>query len=196
MLQFFEHQLDENTIIDIVVPPGIDIDNLISNIQQPYNHMIILDTVGNLFEKYKNILCTRKKTQEDINTINAFGNQTFSELKIDYLFIHSYIDLINKLEDLKSYKGFVLIIDSVSFVCDISPKRIRAFNNLLWTLIYKCNSTVVSINHYRIEGKDKIFKLIPRMGDYWYKRVSYRLSTKQTNPPFSWEINENILEEY
>lgn len=162
---------DSNTIIDFVVLPDIQVGSIISNLLQKYNNVVIMDTKGNLSE-YSNLQNER----------------------IEYNFIYSLENLYNKIKSLKCKGDFLLVIDSITFVCDISLNSINEFIRLLWDTIYECNATIVTINHYRVEKTKRGNQLVPRMGNLWSKTVSYQVSFYIKENNFRYKIKENKIE--
>lgn len=98
-----------------------------------------------------------------------------SEPSTRYYFINGLHNLIQKLKEIRRFRDFVLVIDSVTFVCDCSPFNLQYLINLLWAVVYKCNATVITVNHYRIGKIKRTYKLVPRMGVRWAFFVTYQV---------------------
>lgn len=179
MLQLDKDFFEINTIIDLVVLPGMPVSTIISRLVEGLGHLIILDTQGELHFEYCNAPWMIGKENSEEPPHSQSTEMSFfpgSQMqRIDYNFVVSLGDLFDRLEDVKKHKDFVLVIDSVTFVCDKSPRSIRPFNAMLWSIVYKCNATIVTVNHYRLGKARGVFKLVPRMGRFWSRSVSYQL---------------------
>lgn len=206
MIQLFNRKLDENSIIDIVVPPTVRINEIVRSISENFNHIVIIDTQGNLYEEYKNALWmignensqfSSSSDSESFENLHNSDNlfNLFSK-RVDYSFVESFEDFKFKIESLKNYKNFVLIIDTITFVCDISSLSIKSINVLLWSIIYKTNSTIVTINHYRVNKQNEIVNFVPRMGKYWSTFVSYQILFRNIFNQLTFSVNENLIENY
>lgn len=204
MVKILEIELKENSIIDVVVPPFLDVHSIINDLSDEFNHVIIIDTKGNLYKEYKRALwligneITHNDSSTDTGSI-SFENYEQTSIafkRVDYTFVDSFEDFKLKLESLKKYKNYILLIDSITFVCDVSPMSIRSINTLIWSIIYTSKSTAITINHYRYENRNGVEKYIPRMGDYWSKFVSYQIFFRSIMGKISFVVNENKIEDY
>lgn len=171
---------EKNTIIDFVVKPNLDVSSIISEFINNFSHTFILDTQGDLNLKYG-------KYNWELNSQEEQG--------MHYIFIHSIDSLYKSIEMIKIYKNFILIIDSVTFVCDIFPFGIKKLSNTLWGIIYECDATIITINHYRIDGFGTKCKLTPRMGKFWSKVISYQVKFLDSTNIKNVQIIENKIEE-
>lgn len=172
MLRLDENIFETNTIIDLVVLPGMPVSAIISRLTEEVGHMIVLDTQGDLHLEYGSMPWIDREGGQSSQTAST---PVSAAQRIDYCFTVSLSDLFSKLDDVKKHRDFVLVIDSATFVCDRSPDSIRPFNAALWSIVYKCNATVITVNHYRVGRVHGAHKLIPRMGSFWSHTVSYQL---------------------
>lgn len=173
LLKFDNHYFSSQSIIDLVVYPGLNVSLVISPFIEGFTHIIILDTQGNLYEEYARI--------SSKNTINSEESAFKEELKDNkpkttYYFISSIEHLYKAIENLKQFKNFVLIFDCITFVWDMNHFCIRSFALKLWSLIYISNATIITVNHYRHNIEDKTQTVIPRLGIRWEECISYRIS--------------------
>ncbi|KAI4290929.1 hypothetical protein PAPHI01_0203 [Pancytospora philotis] len=97
------------------------------------------------------------------------------EAALQYHCVGGFHNFMRKLEEIQAHSNFVLVIDSITFACDCSPFNLQAVINMLWAIVYECNATVITINHYRAGKNDGGYKLIPRMGTLWEHFVDYQL---------------------
>ncbi|ELA42732.1 uncharacterized protein VICG_00047 [Vittaforma corneae ATCC 50505] len=169
---------EDNTIIDLVMPPGMQISPIISDIILKYNHIFILDTQGQLYSSF-----------------NQYGWNIGNSKRISYTFVFSLNDLYKRIESIRVFNNFVLVLDSITFVCDVSPLSIKSFSNLLWSLVYECSATIITINHYRIDKNKNRFELIPRMGGFWRRIVSYQVEFTDLQNAKRYRLLENKLNE-
>jgi hypothetical protein len=158
---------EKQSMIELVILPHMDYLSFIAEFIDQAKHLIILDTQG-----YLNLNFGSNKWMEDKET---------REQMVDYSFIHSFADLFEKLETLRNVKNFVLILDSVTFVGDRAPNSVTNLCKALWAIIYETNSTVITINHFRIGKEKRTYKLVPRMGKAWERTVSYRIRFQYKN---------------
>lgn len=179
-MKFFNNFLERNSIIDIVVPPNVSLVEIVKEIKSNFDICVLLDTKGNLVEEF--LISGLPTDGQPVGIISCLV------LTFDYF--------IKQLENLKNLKNFVLIIDSITFVCDISPNSIKLVNSLFWNLIYQCDATVISINHYR-KGHDKsVFNYIPRMGNFWASTISYQILVKQIDFKLQYNVKKIDVYEY
>lgn len=176
---------ETNTIIDLVIPPNVSIKSIISEISQEFKHLIILDTCGRL-----NLGSTQQCWKADEK---ATKNLQAIE-RLDYFFIYSLQDFYRKLKKTKSFKNFILVIDTITFTCDCSPFTIKEVSNALWDIVYDCNATIITVNHFRIEKEKNKTRLVPRMGYFWSRIVSYQVEFSNINGSIQYQINENRID--
>ena len=172
---------EKQSLIELVVLPHMNYLDYISELIYKTNHLIILDTQGTLNFKFGS---NKWMENEDLETNKCKLDRTniiSSQKRIDYSYIFSVNDLFDKLEKLRNYKDFILILDSVTFIGDKSPNSIKNLCKAIWTLIYESNSTVIVINHFRIGKEKRTYKLVPRMGVLWEKAISYRIKFSYKN---------------
>lgn len=169
---------EDNTVIDLVVPPGMQISPIISYVMRKYTQAFIFDTQGQLYCEF-----------------NACGWSMDNSEGVSYVFISSLEDLYKKIESIKAFSNFVLVLDSITFVCDVAPLSIKSFSSLLWGLVYERNATIVTVNHYKIDRSRGRFKLAPRMGSFWRKIVSYQVEFTDLANAKKYRLVENKLNE-
>lgn len=196
MLKYKECCFEKNSIIDLVIIPKIDISEIIEQMSSGFGHLIILDTQGKLFFNYKNSLwsigeeCMSESAKSEDSSLLS-NNQM---QRIDYSFISSLDELFEKLGAIKACRDYVLIIDTVTFVFDISPRSMKHFITVLWSLIYECNATIVTVNHYRHSKEQNGYKLIPRLGLLWKMCVSYQLLFKNSFQQIDCDCNQTYID--
>jgi len=170
-----------NTIVDLVVLPGMDIASIILEATERFNRVFILDTQGDLYSRF--------------STCGWDTEHTLGTSRISYMFISTIDELYSRINSLVSLSNFALVIDSVTFVCDTSPLGIKSFSSMLWSLVYECGATVVTINHFRVDQQRKILKLVPRMGVYWLKVVGWQVEFTDASDPTKCRPLENRLDQ-
>lgn len=138
-------RLRRNSIIELCVLPDMNVHNTMVELSRQTDNPVFFDTVGNL------------------------------RFVADALYILSYRKLIKALLSLRSRQGFVLFIDSISFLGDKSMASLQRVYNVLWMLIYENDATVVVSNHYRIASSTGGAEFVPRLGQRWKMMVSYRI---------------------
>lgn len=200
MLRLDEDSFEANTIIDLVVLPGMPISTIVSRLAESSRHLIILDTQGEMhFEHGKAPWtigeegCKESQLSQSTEVSLSPGSPV---QRVDYCFTVSLSDLFSRLEDVKRHWGFVLVVDSVTFVCDRSLSSIRLFNTMLWSIIYRCNATVVTVNHYRLGKVKGVSKLVPRMGKFWSRCVSYQLLFTYNGDEIEFSVSTLRIEDF
>ncbi|KAM0681651.1 hypothetical protein GINT2_000165 [Glugoides intestinalis] len=174
-----------NTIIDLVIPPNLSIKGVISEMLHEVRHLIIIDTCGRLNpNSTEHCWIADKKATDRFKAIE----------KLDYFFIYSHEDFYRKLKKIKSFKNFLLVIDTITFTCDCSPFTIKEVSNVLWSIIYDCNATIITVNHFRIEKTKNQTRLVPRMGYFWSRVVSYQVEFSNANGRLEYKVNENRID--
>ncbi|AFN83877.1 hypothetical protein EROM_100610 [Encephalitozoon romaleae SJ-2008] len=138
-------RLRRNSIIELCVFPDMNVHDTMVELSRQTDKPVFFDTVGNL------------------------------RFVADALYILSYRKLIKALLSLRSKQGFVLFIDSISFLADKSMESLQRVYNVLWMLIYENDATVVVSNHYRIASNTSGTEFVPRLGKRWKMMVSYRI---------------------
>lgn len=138
-------ELKENSIIELCVLPDMRVHDMMAELGKQVDQPVFLDTVGNL------------------------------RFVADALYILSYRKLVKALLSLRSRSGFVLFIDSISFLADRPMTNLQRIYNILWSLIYKNNATVVVSNHYKVTSGAHATGFTPRLGLRWRMMVSYRV---------------------
>ncbi len=83
---------------------------------------------------------------------------------IKYHLISSFSEFYEKIAYHKKESNFILIINSITFFADNYINEFQKIINLLWSVVYDCNSTVITVNHYKT---NRDFDLIPRLGSRW-----------------------------
>jgi hypothetical protein len=145
MLTLDGKQLRMNSIIELCVPPGSKVHNKMLELGKQVSSPVFFDTIGNLRLKAK---------AEYILSGSAF---------------------LRALDSLRAARGFVLFIDSITFIADEAILDLQRIYSLLWELIYSNDATIVVSNHYKIAGGPSSPVLVPRLGLRWEMMVSYRL---------------------
>ncbi|KAI5175255.1 hypothetical protein PAEPH01_2124, partial [Pancytospora epiphaga] len=127
-------------------------------------------------------------------------SQHFLEMEEDdentdvrYYSVDDFADFCKKLEELKNISNYVLVIDSITFACDSSPFELQMIINMLWSLVYTCNATVITINHYRVGKVERTYRLVPRMGARWGSFVSYQVLFKYKRDSLVFTVVESAL---
>lgn len=158
--------LEPNTIIDLVVPPGMDLEPVIFRLLDKSKDIFVIDTQGQI-NLYINSHVEETSLQERFRNVSDQNG---------YIFASSIGEIYTFIDRIMSCRNFILIFDSITFICDISPENIKRFANILWNVIYNCNASVITINHFKIDSdKKRRFRLTPRMGSYWKKIVSFQV---------------------
>lgn len=111
--------------------------------------------------------------------------------KTEYHLIASFNGLINKMEAYRKNRDFVMILDSITFAIDSFPMETQQVINLLWSIIYDCNATVITINHYRIGKIQGNYRLVPRIGTRWEFFVTYQVLFSYKNGGIVFTTKEN-----
>ncbi|ADM12395.1 uncharacterized protein Eint_100690 [Encephalitozoon intestinalis ATCC 50506] len=140
--------LRRNSIIELCVFPDMNVHRMMVELSKQTDNPVFFDTVGNL------------------------------RVVADASFILSYRKLVKALLSLKSRRGFVLFIDSISFLADKSVANLQRFYNILWMLIYENDATIVVSNHYRIVRNRGALDFALELGQRWKMMVSYRIMYK------------------
>ncbi|KAL6122843.1 hypothetical protein NUSPORA_00102 [Nucleospora cyclopteri] len=169
MISINDKNLDKNSFIDIVIQPDINSLNVIQSLINNEN-IIVFDTEGNIYHSLLNAPVTDISSKIEINT-NSYT----------IIPIYSLTKLIKELEKLQKYNNFILVLDSITFVCDRDVLMIQEIVNILWNTIYTCNCTVICFNHYKIHLSNENYQLIPRMGKKYSNFISYRVFCEFTN---------------
>ncbi|ORD98631.1 hypothetical protein A0H76_2151 [Hepatospora eriocheir] len=144
--------LKEKLLVDVVIKPNRNINDIIKILLKD-STVVVFDTIGNF---NKDLL------PKDI-------------VLFKYFWIKSINHLYKTLRSLKEKRKFILIIDSITFVCDFDYKMIKSTLNELWKTIYQNKCTIICINHFRYESENDTLKLIPRMGYVYNNFISYRI---------------------
>lgn len=113
--------------------------------------------------------------------------------RTEYHLIAGMNSLMEKIERQREKREFVLVIDSITFAADCSFDGIKNLINLLWSLIYECNATVITINHYRIGRVNRTTKLVPRMGFYWELFITYQVFIRYKNNEIEFIVKTNDM---
>lgn len=171
-------KFENNTLIDLVICPHMNITPVILAITRKFQLVFLLDTQGQLYFQFSE--CSWA----------ADGKKECKRL--NYAFVCTLDDLYQKIENLKAYKDFILVLDSVTFVCDMAPLQIKTFSSILWKIIYECNATIITINHFRLDKQRDVYRLVPRMGAFWRKVVSYQVefNISQNFDEYKWMENK------
>ncbi|AFM99167.1 hypothetical protein EHEL_100740 [Encephalitozoon hellem ATCC 50504] len=138
-------RLRMNSIIELCVLPDMNVHSRMVDLSRQVSKPVFFDTVGNL------------------------------RFVADALYILSYRKLIKALLSLRSRRGFVLFMDSISFLADKSVTNLQRVYNVLWMLIYENDATIVVSNHYKIVSSMGGVKFVPRLGQRWKMMVSHRV---------------------
>lgn len=170
-----------NTIIDLVVLPGMDTVPALLQLMKNFDFVVVLDTQGHLHRHFSRFGWMTKHGQ-DVE-------------KISYAFVSTIEELYQKINTLFSLTGILLIIDSITFVCDMAVLTVKPFSSLLWSLIYKTQATVITINHYKVARQRSGLKLVSRMGSFWRKIVSYQVEFSDQNDITKLKIRANSLDQ-
>ncbi|UYI26534.1 KaiC domain-containing protein [Encephalitozoon cuniculi] len=137
--------MKKNTIIELCVLPDMRVHDMMAELGGQTDNPVFLDTVGNL------------------------------RFVADAQYILGYRKFVKTLLSLRSRRGFVLFIDSISFLADKSMTNLQRIYNVLWMLIYENDATVVVSNHYKVVSSTNGVGLTPRLGQRWRMMVSYRV---------------------
>lgn len=141
-------ELRMNSIIELCVLPDMKVHDIMVEMGKQVENPVFLDTVGNL------------------------------RFKTNALYVLSYRGFVKELLSLRSKKGFVLFVDSISFPVDKLAVNMQKIFNLLWTLIYDNDATIVVSNHYKVVNSSGFASFVPRLGSRWKMMVSYRVMFK------------------
>ena len=168
----------ENVLMDIVVPPGMDVVKVLREIIGWREHIVVLDMVGNLYSKV---------THGPRNELESLAGE------IECHFVSSAEKLLSMVEKQRNKRGFTLVIDSLVHFQDAFVFGIRDLSGLLWSIVYDCGSTVVTINNYKVEFGLDSPRLVPRMGKLWPELVSYQLLVEKNPEKISYTVQRNPL---
>ena len=179
--------LDKNIIIDLVVKPHVDVVKIIQKIVIDED-LIVIDTMGGFLLKNINNVDIIDDEEifycddnVDISHHIEDDQSSISSLTSTSIYLCQSITKLFKIFKYiikKKIKNFVLVIDSICFVADREPFVINNVMINLWNIVYKCNCTIILINHYRLEYKQNKLKCIPRMGNKYFKMVTKRIEIK------------------
>ncbi|KAI5149009.1 hypothetical protein ENBRE01_0671 [Enteropsectra breve] len=116
---------------------------------------------------------------QSIDEDSLFGENLFSSQDCmtnnEYLYVSSGTKLLYYLETVKTKRNFVLIINTITLLFDFFPKNIQDTANLLWDLVYSCDATIITLNHYRINKNRNKYNMIARGGITWQRNMSYQV---------------------
>lgn len=176
--------LEPNTIIDLVIPPGVFLESLLFKLLDGSKEIFTIDTQGQIN------LYVNKHTVDEIT-----GRRNYCPFDENhYVFASSLNDIYDFIDKLRSYRDFILILDSVTFICDTSPDTIKDFANMLWSLIYSCNASIITVNHFKIDSDKKgKLRLTPRMGNYWKKIISFQVEFVSGSDQIKYKISRNNI---
>lgn len=258
MIDLDDYKIEENTIIDVVVYPGMEIGEILEELTAKSKFKIIIDTEGNLFEKYKeyqcdfhtdvgdnlnkefnkefnksykiikemcnaslenencvykNVVnnCVDKKcidqttvhsilknnvssNESDINYSSSDEKSIDRNDVVQYYLVTSVSKIFEIIRYIKKYKNFILVIDSIVFIADYYSYGIHEIINLLWSVIYECNSTIITVNHYKLTKINHENKLIPRLGVKWEYFISYQILFKYKNDELVFSVKEKKID--
>lgn len=154
MLTIDGEQLEMYSIIELCVLPDMRVHDMMIELSRQVEHPIFIDTIGNL------------------------------RFMTNSLYILSYKTFIKTLLSLRSRHGFVLFIDSISFIADRPEAHPQKIYNILWRLVYENNATIVVSNHYKVLNST----YTPRMEFKWMMMVSYRVMFRYVGSETSMKV--------
>lgn len=177
-MHFKEHIFKEESLIEFCIFPQIQINKLFFELAKQKNKVFFIDTIGNI-----DILLKHQNINLEYKCYRIFSINDFHEVYCT----------------LKTEIGFYLFIDSITFVIEWNeydikpwdknhPKRIY---NKLWELIYSNNATIIVTNHYKtkIENGNRIF--IPRLGNDFFRIISYRVLLENNDKEIVYKLIVN-----
>ncbi|KAH9411395.1 hypothetical protein HK407_05g09130 [Ordospora pajunii] len=153
------HELRRNSIIELCVLPDMMVHRIMAGIGRQVANAVFVDTVGNL------------------------------RFVTDAIYVLSYRKLVKTLLSLRSRQGFVLFIDSMTFIADKQVSDAQKIYNVLWELVYGSDATVIVSNHYKVQQG----KLVPRLGVRWEMMASYRVMFRHTKGNTVSSVHTNEL---
>lgn len=158
------HQFAPGTIIDLVVCPEMDACTTVSEMLSEVERLVIIDTQGHFYRKYSG--------QQASNIEYYFISQNGKFLAMmESLALRKRTDMKNGRDS----KDFIIIIDSITFVVDSTEVAVQQAAGMIWRVIYNTAATVITINHYKIQGTLSKTNLVPRMGIYWPYFINYQV---------------------
>lgn len=140
--------------------------------------------------KVHNMMVELSKQVENPVFLDTVGNLRF---RTNALYVLGLRKFVRTLLSLRSRRNFVLFIDSMSFLADKSVTNQQRIFNILWTLIYENDATVVVSNQYRTASTPGFVGFVPRLGRRWGTMVSYRIMFKYLGDSIVTEISSNDL---
>lgn len=158
---------------------------VINNKTFPRNTIIELCILPDV--KVHNIMIDISKQSENNFFIDTVGNLC-SCLDIKPIFAHK--QFIRVLKRLASERDFFLFIDSITFMLK-KTFRHQPIYNLLWSLVYKNNATIIVSNHYRVYYN----KLKPMMTSKWTFMIGYRIFMRCSDGSIRMEVINNPVME-
>ncbi|TBU10805.1 hypothetical protein CWI38_1150p0030 [Hamiltosporidium tvaerminnensis] len=180
MIYFQEDCFKEESLIEICTFPQIQINKLFLEMAKQKKKVFFMDTIGNI-----DLLIKHQNRNKEYECFRIFS-------------ISDFYDVCSILQ---SETGFYLFIDSITFVIEWNkysikpgeenhPKKIY---NKLWDLIYSNNATIIVTNHYRpkLENGNKVY--VPRLGNCFFRIISYRVLLKNNDNEIEYKVIVNDL---
>lgn len=211
MLRLDDKELPCASLIDLVVLPSMPVAAIVQKMTVDARSIIVLDTQGNMHAQHGADASGGATPSDGIgNSLSSFSSQeregalcggsaencclqNSDSKDSEYYFISGFNKLIEKLDDVKKLRDFVLVIDSITFVCDCAPQCIQHVINMLWALIYECGATVITVNHYRMGRVKRADGLVPRMGYRWEFFVAYQILFTYKKGEIVFTVKENEM---